>query len=114
MALCVGSVVCGEIENFQNSPVCGSCGVWALWCVETLKIFQSSPVCGLETLKYFQNFKVSLCVGVWVVKTLRYLKFLSVGTLCRVFSFPVRGLCTVLCKNFEKFKVSCVWVSYLL
>ena len=68
----------------------------------------------LETLKYFQNFKVSLSVGVWVVKTLRYLKFLSVGTLCRgVFSFPVRGLCTVLCKNFEKFKVPCVWVSYL-
>ena len=39
--LCVGPLLCGDFENFSKLPC-----VWALCCVETLKIFQSSPVCG--------------------------------------------------------------------
>ena len=28
--LCVGPVLCGDFENFQNYPVCGPCAVWRL------------------------------------------------------------------------------------
>ena len=28
--LCVGFVVCGDFENFQNFSVCGPCAVWRL------------------------------------------------------------------------------------
>ena len=67
------TVVCGDFENFQSSPVC-VCGLCAVVC-EDFENLQRSPVCGLCTAVCgdFENFQRA----------------------------PVYGLCTVVCGDFR-------------
>ena len=93
--------------------------MWALWCVETLKIFKVPLCVGPVLCGDFENFSKFPCVwALWCVETLKIFQNSPVCGHCAVYFVETLKifkitLCggLVVCGDFENFsKFPCVFV----